>query len=215
METSNKKILLIDKPKGITSFDVIRILRKKLQIKKMGHSGTLDPFATGLLLVGINEGTKELSKLIKLDKEYIADILLGVQTDTGDITGKKLVEQDVTHIKDENIKHNIKHLIGVKEYVVPKYSAIKVGGKKLYELARAGVEFEAPKKQMNVYSANVLSIENIKDKKIVKVVFRVASGTYIRTLGEELGVMLGVPATLTELRRTKVGEYNVENAEKV
>ena len=212
---NNKKLLLVDKPEGITSFDVIRILRRKTGIKKMGHSGTLDPFATGLLLIGVNEGTKELTKLIKLDKVYEATILLGVQTDTGDYTGKKLVEQDTLHIEDKDIEKYLKDLVGVHQFRVPKYSAIKVGGKKLYDLVRAGTEFEAPVKEMTVYSSELQSVEIVKNKKIVKVVFHVASGTYIRTLGEELGNMLGVPATLTELRRTRVGEYVVEDAEKL
>jgi tRNA pseudouridine55 synthase len=207
------KLLLVDKPAGITSFDVIRILRRKTGIRKMGHSGTLDPFATGLLLIGVNEGTKDLTKLIKLDKVYEATILLGVQTDTGDITGKKLVEQDTAHIDDSDINKYLQDLVGNHQFRVPKYSAIKVSGKKLYELARAGTEFEAPIKEMTVYSTELQSIETIKNKKIVKVQFHVASGTYIRTLGEELGNMLGVPATLTELRRTRVGEYNVGDAE--
>ena len=214
--TENKNnLLLVDKPAGMTSFDVIRILRRKTGIRKMGHSGTLDPFATGLLLIGINEGTKELTKLIKLDKVYEATILLGVQTDTGDFTGKKLVEQDTTHIEDLDIKKYLQDLVGVHQFRVPKYSAIKVGGKKLYDLARAGTEFEAPIKEMTVYSSELQSMDTIKNKKIVKVVFHVASGTYIRTLGEELGNMLGVPATLIELRRTRVGEYKIEDAEKV
>jgi tRNA pseudouridine55 synthase len=215
METENKKIFLVDKPAGITSFDVIRILRRKTGIKKMGHSGTLDPFATGLLLIGVNEGTKDLTKLIKLDKIYEAEILLGLQTDTGDITGKKLVEQDTQDVNDQDIAENIAALVGTHSFRVPKYSAIKVAGKKLYELARAGTDFEAPIKEMTVYSARVQNIETIKNKKIIKATFHVASGTYIRTLGEELGNRLGVPATLTNLRRTQIGEYKIADAEKL
>jgi tRNA pseudouridine55 synthase len=184
-------------------------------IKKMGHSGTLDPFATGLLLVGINEGTKELAQLIKLDKIYEGTILLGVQTDTGDVTGKKLVEQDTDNILDSDIEKEIKSLVGSHNFRVPKYSAIKVGGKKLYELARAGTEFEAPEKQMTIYTADIVSIEIVKQKKVIRAVFHVASGTYIRTLGEELGSRLGVPATLTDLRRTRIGEYDIADAQLV
>lgn len=205
-------LLLVDKPAGITSFDVIRILRRKLSIKKMGHSGTLDPFATGLMLIGVEKGTKELNSLIKLDKTYIAEIVLGIQTDTGDITGKKLIEQNTQHVTDADIEVQFAKLIGSKVYVVPKYSAIKVAGKKLYELARAGVEFEAPLKLMTVYSASIESIRVEREKKIVRAIFHVASGTYIRTLGEELGNLLGVPATLMTLRRLTVGEYKIENA---
>ena len=165
MEDEKPKLLLIDKPVGITSFDVIRILRRKLGIRKMGHSGTLDPFATGLLLIGVSEGTKELTKLIKLDKVYTATILFGIQTDTGDITGKKLVEQDTHEISDSDIKIAIGQIVGVHEFTVPKYSAIKVGGKKLYELARSGAEFTAPVKKMTVYSAELKKVETVKNKK--------------------------------------------------
>jgi tRNA pseudouridine55 synthase len=212
MLVQSPTLLFVDKPAGITSFDVIRILRRKLGIRKMGHSGTLDPFATGLMLIGVEKGTKELASLIKLDKSYVAEIVLGIQTDTGDITGKKLVEQNTQHITDADIEVQFAQLIGSKEYIVPKYSAIKVAGKKLYELARAGVEFEAPLKLMTVYSASIQNIRIQREKKIVRATFHVASGTYIRTLGEELGNLLGVPATLIALRRLTIGEYKIEDA---
>jgi tRNA pseudouridine55 synthase len=205
-------LLLVDKPAGISSFDVIRILRRKLSIKKMGHSGTLDPFATGLMLIGVEKGTKELHTLIKLDKTYIAEIVLGIQTDTGDITGKKLVEQNTQQIEDVDIETEFRKLVGSREYRVPKYSAIKVAGKKLYELARSGLEFEAPLKQMTVYNASIQSIRVEREKKVVTATFHVASGTYIRTLGEELGNLLSVPATLVTLRRLTIGDYRVEDA---
>jgi tRNA pseudouridine55 synthase len=210
--STSETLLRVDKPAGISSFDVIRVLRRKLGIRKMGHSGTLDPFATGLLLIGINSGTKDLARLLKLDKTYTATVLLGVQTDTGDITGKKLVEQATDHLAKEEIAAALEQLRGTHSYAVPKYSAIKVAGKRLYELARAGVDFETPIKEMTVYNYNLQSIEIIKDKTMLIVEFHVASGTYIRTLGEELGNLLGVPATLTELRRTSIGEYSVEGA---
>jgi tRNA pseudouridine55 synthase len=211
MFKEDSKIILVDKPAGITSFDVIRRLRRRLGIKKMGHSGTLDPFATGLLLIGVNEGTKDLSKLIKLDKEYIAEIILGIQTDTGDITGKKLVTQSAIDVSDLQIHEAVARLIGSHEYKVPKYSAIKVDGKRLYELARNNIEFDAPVKTMVVHSASIVQIERQKDMVIVTTQFDVASGTYIRTLGEEIGRILGVPATLQNLRRTKVGIYSIED----
>jgi tRNA pseudouridine55 synthase len=210
--TGSETLLLVDKPAGITSFDVIRILRRKLGIRKMGHSGTLDPFATGLLLIGINSGTKDLASLLKLDKTYTAMILLGVQTDTGDSTGKKLVEQSSDHITQGQIAIALEQLRGAHFYAVPKYSAIKVAGKKLYELARAGIDFETPIKEMTVYDCALQSVTTIKDKIVLVVNFHVASGTYIRTLGEQLGTVLGVPATLTELRRTSIGEYSVVGA---
>jgi len=208
-----QKIILVDKIAGITSFDVIRRLRRKYNIRKMGHAGTLDPFATGLMLIGIEEGTKELNKLLKLDKEYEATVLLGVQTDTGDYTGKKLVESNASFVKRESIEKAVESLVGEHTFVVPKYSAIKQGGVRLYELARSGVDFAPPEKMMTVHSAKLNDILLEKDKQYVSVTFHVASGTYIRTLGEELGKLLGVPATLTALRRTKIGEWSVADAE--
>jgi len=208
-----KDILLIDKPAGISSFDVIRILRRNTGIRKMGHSGTLDPFATGLLLVGVESGTKKLTTLTKLPKEYVATFLLGVQTDTGDRTGKILVREDASRISEEEVRASLEALLGERSYYVPAYSAIKIDGKKLYELARAGKEIDLPLKKMEVFSAELLSYTKEKDTIYLEVKFFVSSGTYIRTLGEELAKLLGTVGTTTELRRTRVGEFSVTDAE--
>lgn len=196
-------ILLIDKPKGITSFDIIRILRKKLGIRKLGHAGTLDPIATGLMIIATESDTKKLNKFLKLDKIYEAEILLGIKTDSGDITGKIIKKQE-----PENINLNkIKNLKGNIKLKVPYYSAIKYKGKPLYKYARKG-EFINIYKIMHIYW-----IKNIKlNKSILKIKLKVKSGTYIRSIAEEIGRRFGTVATVKELRRTQIGRYKIEEA---
>jgi len=216
-------ILLVDKPKGITSFDVIRILRKKLGIWKMGHAGTLDPLASGLMIIGVNDGTKKMSEFLKLPKIYIADILLGKKSETGDMEGKIIEEKSPAHITDEMIRDVIAGFSGKHSLAVPMYSAIKVGGKTLYSIARkkeAGkilTEKERnavpPKKEMEVIFAELLNTERKENDIILKVKMEVSSGSYIRTLAEELGNRLGVPAMLAGLRRIQIGEYSVDDTD--
>lgn len=226
-----ENILLIDKPSGITSFDCIRILRKKLGIRKMGHAGTLDPMATGLMLIGVGDGTKKLQEFLKLDKTYEAEILLGVQTDTGDITGR-VMEHEVCTMEheEERIKEILKGMEGKLNLPVPAYSAIKRGGEALYKKARRGEVVDVPRKTMEITSVEFLGCHSTEkwnpgkaldsslrwnDKLIVKARFSVTSGTYIRSLAEEFGRRLGVPATLASLRRTRIGEFKIEDAEKL
>lgn len=209
------EILLIDKPKGITSFDVIRALRKRLNIKKMGHAGTLDPNATGLMIIGIAGGTKKLDEYLKLSKTYEADILLGVRTDTGDIDGSILEERDGSGASDESIREAVRSIEGVRTFRVPMYSAIKIKGKPLYAYAREGKKDMAPEKEMRVERAEVQRIAREKKQTIVSVVFDVGSGTYIRTLAEEIGRYLGLPTTLKDLRRTRIGNFSIENAKSI
>jgi len=198
-------ILLIDKPAGITSYDVIRKLKHKYPGQKIGHAGTLDPNATGLLIIGVGSDTKKLTQFLKLDKEYEATILLGQKTDTGDIDGKVILEKGVPSLDKAEIIKQLKNLEGNNEYELPVYSAIKQNGEPLYKKARRGDVVIAPKRIMQVHSAE------LKDYTvpILKVVFKVGSGTYIRSLAEVLGEMFGTVATLKELRRTKIGEYEL------
>jgi tRNA pseudouridine55 synthase len=217
-----ENIILADKPKGITSFDVIRILRKKLGIRKMGHAGTLDPLASGLMIIGVNDGTKKMSEFLKLPKTYVADILLGKKSETGDMEGKIIEEKSSAHITDEIIHSAVAEFPGKHALSVPMYSAIKVGGRPLYAIARkkeAGktlTEKETnavpPIKAMEVLSAEILNIERTNGEIILTVKMEVTSGSYIRTLAEELGKRLSVPAMLTNLRRTEIGEYSVKDA---
>lgn len=216
------EILLIDKPFGITSFDVIRILRKKTGIQKFGHAGTLDPRATGLMILGVEKGTKRLSEFLKLDKEYIAEIRLGESRTTGDLEGAVMEEKEVEEIfSEEKISSTVTKLIGTHALPVSAYSAIKVNGTPLYKKARkaettGGTVTEVPVREMVVYGAKLLThhLEVIEGKKryIVQVRFHVASGVYIRSLSLYFGDLIGYPSTLQALRRTKIGAYNIEDA---
>ncbi|MDA1330356.1 MAG: hypothetical protein DWG76_05280 [Chloroflexi bacterium] len=151
----SQTIILVNKPKGITSFDVIRQLRRKLGIRKMGHAGTLDPLASGLMIIGVNEGTKKLEEYLKLPKTYEADVLLGIQTTTGDMEGDILAEVPKEEVEkklsDTDLTTLFKNFIGTHTLAVPKYSAIKVDGKALYTYAREGQEPpRVPEKEMEI-----------------------------------------------------------------
>ena len=207
-----ENIILIDKPKGITSFDVIRRLRKQTGIKKMGHAGTLDPLATGLMIIGVNEGTKRMEEFLKLDKTYIAEILLGTRTDTGDLEGEVIEVRDVYDVEEDYVEETINNFHGVFDLPVPKYSAIKKDGKALYEYAREGVDIEVPIKPMKVHKSKFLGVEEVTEGFILKAEFDVASGVYIRSLVEYLGQFLDVPATLANLRRTRIGDFDIKMA---
>ncbi|MFC1720886.1 tRNA pseudouridine(55) synthase TruB [Patescibacteria group bacterium] len=212
----SENLILIDKPKGITSFDVIRRLRKKLNVRKMGHAGTLDPLASGLLIIGIEKGTKQLKDLIGLDKEYEAEVLLGIKTNMGDMEGEILEEEsvDINSISTK-LGETLNGLVGVLELPVPIYSAIKRGGEALYKKARRGEDVEAPIKKMEIKSIDLLDTKQVDNKVVLQIRLDVSSGTYIRSIAEEIGRRLGVPATIKELRRTKVGDFDVKNAEKI
>jgi tRNA pseudouridine55 synthase len=205
------QLLLVDKPKGITSFDVIRRLRRKHNIRKMGHSGTLDPNASGLLIIGVGQGTKELKNLIGLPKTYTAEILLGVRTDTGDTDGKILETKEAPSISSDELKKVLSNFVGTVALPVPIFSAVKLKGKPLYKRAYKGQEVVPPVKDMKVYSAELSSL----DWPVATVTFDVGSGTYIRSLAEALGKSLGTVATLQNLRRTRIGEYNIHDAQRL
>jgi len=215
MKIPPKNILLIDKPKGITSYDVIRRLKKKYPKQKIGHAGTLDPLATGLLVVGVGAGTKLLKDLIGLSKEYEAEILLGLSTTTGDMEGVIIEEKKVDMVGHTDLKNVLSGLTGKLSLRVPVYSAIKQRGEPLYKKARRGEKVETPVREMEIYKIDLLDVFRYKKYFVVKIGIKVKSGVYIRSVAEEIGNRLGVPATIKELRRTKVGEYSVENAENI
>ena len=211
---SQTDILLIDKPKGISSFDVIRVLRKRFNLTpkskewKMGHAGTLDPLATGLLLVGIGSGTKQLKGLIGLSKEYEASIRLGIKTESGDLDGCIVLEKPIPVLSMIDLEKIIHGMVGRHDIKPPIYSAIKKGGKPLYKYAREGKSVAIPIKNMVVEEAELLSFSDNE----VRVRFVVSSGTYIRSLGELFAERLGTVGTLSDLRRTRIGQYRVEEA---
>jgi len=214
-KVEDKEIVLIDKPKGPTSFDMVSRLRRKLGIRKIGHAGTLDPLASGLLILGVGKGTKKLADLIKLPKTYEAEILLGVSTDTGDLEGKVLKEQEIETLDTKEVKRVVKGLVGKLLLKVPAYSAIKVKGERLYKIAREGRTVDLPEKEMEVTKAVFKSCLKSEKHYVLKVVLDVKSGTYVRSLAEEIGRRLSVPATLKNLKRTKIGKFNLKDAEKI
>lgn len=214
------ELLLIDKPKGITSMDVIRRLRRHTGIRKMGHAGTLDPLATGLMLIGVEKGTKKLADLVKLNKEYIAEVRIGERRTTGDMEGEIIEEKKVVELPKAEVVKALTSLVGETELPVSAYSAIKVDGVAMYKRARkaekAGeVVTDVPVRTMNVQEAELLKYEIDGGRAIAEVRFGVGSGTYIRSLAEELGRRLGYPATLQNLRRTKVGKFDIKDAQQI
>ena len=200
-------IILINKEKGITSRDVVNRVCKKLNTSKVGHTGTLDPIATGLMVLCVNEGLKLVEILTNHDKDYIAKVKLGIRTDTYDITGKVLEEKEVNLDKEDLIKV-LNSFNGEYEQIVPIYSSIKVNGKKLYEYARNNEKVELPKHLVEI--SNIEIIDFNKDSFTFKVT--VSSGTYIRSLINDIGNKLNIPMTMEELKRTRVGEYNLVDA---
>lgn len=203
-------IILIDKPKDYTSRDIVNIVSKKLQTKKVGHTGTLDPLATGLLVLCIGKTLKLSELLVSTKKEYIATMTFGIETDTLDITGN-IVKRDFNHkkITTKDIETVLKKYTGKIIQEVPKYSSVKVNGKKLYEYARKGEEVALPKREVEIFNIEPLSEIN---NKTFTFKCTVSKGTYIRSLIRDIGVSLGTYATMSDLRRTKQGIFNIEDA---
>ncbi len=207
------EILLVDKPRGITSYDVIRKLKKRYGNLKIGHAGTLDPLATGLLIIGIGNGTKKMSEFLKLSKVYEAHILLGTKTDTGDVGGKILEEQKITFVDEKEVERVFKGMLGDILLKVPVYSAIKQKGIPLYKRARCGEKVIPPEKTMHIKRMDFLGMLQTEGKFVLFAEMEVGSGTYIRSVVEEIGRRLNMLATVKELRRTKIGNFNITDAQ--
>ena len=200
-------IILVNKPSGMTSHDVVNKLRRILKTKKVGHCGTLDPDATGVLVVCVNKATKVLQFLTSESKEYVATLSLGTSTDTYDASGK-IIETIEFHALDNNeIVACFNNFIGSQEQKPPIYSAIKVNGKKLYEYARAGEQVEVPTRSVTVNHLEILQIEN----NLIKFKVGCSKGTYIRSLCYDLAKALGYPGHMKDLIRTKSGNFSLEN----
>jgi len=204
-------ILLIDKPSGYTSRDIVNIMCKKLNTKKIGHTGTLDPMATGVLILCIGKGTKVVDILTNEDKEYIAEVTLGLETDTLDIEGNILNEVKVDYISKEKIINVLEIFLGEQTQEVPIYSSIKIKGKKLYEYARRGEEVNLPVRDINIKNIKLIGDIIYMDNNIkFKIKCLVSKGTYIRSLVRDIGGKLGYPACMSSLRRTKQGLFNID-----
>ena len=200
-------ILVINKPEGITSFDVVAKCRKALQTKKVGHTGTLDPLATGVLVVCVGKATKLVELLTCDDKIYEVEMKFGIKTDTGDITGN-IIKEDKANISISEIENIIKTFIGKQKQIPPMYSAIKKDGVKLYELARKGIEVERDARDIEIF--NILDISF--DGETLKYKAHVSKGTYIRVLCEDIAEKLGTCGTMINLKRIKSGRFNIEEA---
>lgn len=203
-------IVLVDKEPDWTSFDVVAKMRSILKIKKIGHAGTLDPFATGLLILLVGKATKIQDSLMLSDKVYEAEIKLGQRTDSFDRTGKVIVESDKKVKKDEIITA-VKSFEGESFQMPPMFSAVKKNGKRLYELARKGIEVEREPRKIMIHSIDITEVNS--DRVIIRV--HCSKGTYIRTLADDIGEKLGTYAFLNELRRTAIGEYSVKDSLKI
>ena len=201
-------ILAIYKEKGYTSRDVVNVLSRELGTKKIGHTGTLDPIATGVLVVCIGDGLKLVELLTNHDKEYIAKVKLGIETDTLDITGNVLKKEAIRDYSKEEVEDVLKGFVGKIKQEVPKYAAIKVNGKKLYEYARNGEDVELPVRDIEVYDLKLAS-DIVNGEFYIKC--HVSKGTYIRSLIRDIGKLLGTVATMVELERTRQGDIGLEN----
>lgn len=208
-------VFLIDKPVGASSFNMVAGLRRVLGIKKVGHAGTLDPFATGLLIICAGrKATRMISLFMDAEKEYIATLCLGIETETYDPEGEVVAEKEVGTITEEEIDQVLEQFKGQQMQVPPAYSALKHKGKPLYHYARKGIKIEKEARSITIYELEWLDRRKEISGKTAELRIRVkcSKGTYIRTIGHDIGRALGCGAYLTALRRTKIGCFSVENA---
>ena len=201
----------IDKQEDWTSRDVCNKVQKIFNLPKVGHIGTLDPFATGLLIVCVGTGTKAGTFFNDDEKEYIATLELGKKTSTGDLTGEVVEEKEITSFNEEDIKNAFEQLTGSIEQTIPMTSAVHVNGVKLYQYLHKGIEVERPKRKVEVKSIGLLSYDN----KTITFKAVVSKGTYIRVLGEDIASKLNNVGHLTSLRRTRIGSATLEHAKRL
>ncbi|MBU4377212.1 MAG: tRNA pseudouridine(55) synthase TruB [Candidatus Omnitrophica bacterium] len=201
-------ILVMDKPKGMTSHDVVNIVRRVLNTKRVGHAGTLDPIATGVLIILVGKATKKSDSLLNEDKDYAVTLRLGSATDTGDASGKVIRTGSLTGISPGMVKDAIMSFAGESEQVPPMYSAIKQKGETLYKLARKGIEVAREPRRINIKEMR------IKDISLPDVIFDIScsKGTYVRQLCQDIGERLGCAGHMAELRRTRSGKYDISQA---
>ena len=202
-------IILVNKEKGMTSRDVVNLVSSVCHTKKVGHTGTLDPMATGLLVICVGRATKLVEVLTSHQKEYIASMMFGMKTDTKDITGTVL-EQRISHVTKEQIEIVLHDMTTTYQQEVPIYSAVKIHGKKLYEYARNGEQIELPKREVTIELLKMIDWQNQKQE--LTFLTQVSKGTYIRSLVEDIATHLDTIGTMTALTRTKVGNFSLEQA---
>jgi tRNA pseudouridine55 synthase len=208
-------IFLLDKPLDWTSFQAVNKMKYKLKREfglpkkfKIGHAGTLDPRATGLLIVCCGKFTKKIPEIQDAPKEYWTEIKIGVQTESYDTEKPEMLPKDISHITEEQIKNAVEKFVGEIDQTPPVFSAIKIDGKRAYDMARAGQEVEMKSRKTTIHYINDIKI----DLPLISFTVGCSKGTYIRSLAHDIGQELGVGAYLTQLRRTKIGDYSIEEA---
>lgn len=198
-------LILLNKPKGITSNQALQKVRRILNAKKAGHTGSLDPMATGLLPCCFGDATKVAGLMLNADKVYLAECEIGSQTDTGDATGQVVKTSAKTTLTEQEIYHATQQLTGDIQQIPPMYSALHHNGKRLYDLARAGIEVERDPRNITIHQFKVLNIDNSSEKQRIQFEIKVSKGTYIRTLLEDFAKVSGTLAHMTSLHRTQLG----------
>ena len=213
MGKTNRKegILLVDKPKGFTSHDIVDVVRRKLGTRRVGHAGTLDPLAEGLLIILVDRYTKLFSKFANFDKEYMGVLKLGEITTTGDSEGKIIEKRDYRGINDGQIEEVASRFIGDIEQIPPMVSAVRVGGRRLYDLARKGIVVERAVRKIKIYSLKIINI----DLPLVEFYIHCSKGTYVRKLAEDIGEGLGCGAHIVAIKRLSIGPFKLEKAIKL
>lgn len=205
-------IIVVNKDKDYTSRDVVNVIGKIFNTKKVGHTGTLDPLATGVLIVCMNKALKVVDLITASDKEYIAKVVLGIDTDTLDIIGN-IINECKTDVNVDMVKTVLNSFVGKSIQEVPKYSAVKVNGKKLYEYARNGIDVELPKREIQIFDIELISdIDIVDGHQEFSFRVKVSKGTYIRSLIRDIGVKLGCFACMKELTRTKQGKFSIDKS---
>lgn len=205
-------LVVVDKPAGLTSHDVVARMRRLAGTRKVGHAGTLDPMATGVLLVGVNRATRLLGHLMLTEKAYDGVVRLGVSTTTDDAEGETVTRSSAAAVTDEQIRDTLSGFVGDIEQVPSSVSAIKVGGQRAYAMVRAGEKVELAARPVTIHALDVTGIAREADTVDVSISVRCSSGTYIRAIARDLGDALGVGGHLTALRRTAVGPFGLDDA---
>ncbi|MFH1360081.1 MAG: tRNA pseudouridine(55) synthase TruB [Candidatus Omnitrophota bacterium] len=200
--------LIIDKPSGITSHDVVNFMRRKFRMRRIGHAGTLDPLATGVLVILLGKATKLFNEFSAFDKAYEATLRLGLKTTTADINGQTIKESDCTQIIQEEVQKAFERLTGTIQQIPPMVSAVKFKGKRLYQLARSGIEIAREPRTVTIKELRLVDF-NLPD---VRLFVRCSKGTYIRTIAEDVGEALGCGGCISQIKRTQVGSFLIDEA---
>ncbi|MBF0532994.1 MAG: tRNA pseudouridine(55) synthase TruB [Candidatus Omnitrophica bacterium] len=201
-------ILLVNKPSGMTSHDVVAVVRRKFHMRRVGHAGTLDPLATGLLVILLGQGTKFFDRFVAFDKAYRATMILGLTTTSADVEGQELKRLPCAHITQAQVEAVLKQFVGTLEQKPPMVSAVKIGGKKLYQLARQGKTIDRPSRKIII---SRLELERMSPPE-VQFFMECSKGTYVRQLAADVGEALGCGACISQIERTKVGPFSIQDS---